>query len=76
MKKIWNGLKKGFWAYTHFMGMILTFVLTFIMYFVVVPPFSLIRFSDPLRKKWNDNESYWEDKKPLDTSLEGMKRLF
>jgi hypothetical protein len=47
-----------------------------VIYFLIVPIFSLMRFSDPLKLKLKKNSSsYWENKKEIDTSLEKMKQL-
>ncbi len=52
-------------------------VLLTVMYFVLLPPFSLIvRRSDPLRKKLHVDGTYWEDHKHRDATLERMKRPF
>jgi hypothetical protein len=58
------------------MGRVQTFILMTIIYFLVVPIFSLVRFSDPLKLKLNKKStSYWETKKEIDTSLEKMKQM-
>jgi hypothetical protein len=58
------------------MGRIQTFILMTIIYFLIVPFFSLVRFSDPLKLKLKKKStSYWETKKEVDTSLEKMKQL-
>jgi hypothetical protein len=58
------------------MGRIQTFILMTIIYFLIVPIFSLVRFSDPLKLRLKKKSaSYWETKKEIDTSLEKMKQL-
>jgi hypothetical protein len=58
------------------MGRVQTFILMTIIYFLIVPFFSLVRFSDPLKLKLKKKStSYWETKKEIDTSLEKMKQL-
>ncbi len=58
------------------MGRIQTFILMMIVYFLIVPIFSLVRFSDPLKLRLKKKStSYWETKKEIDTSLEKMKQL-
>jgi hypothetical protein len=58
------------------MGRVQTFILMTIIYFLIVPIFSLVRFSDPLKLRLKKNfTSYWETKKEIDTSLEKMKQL-
>ena len=58
------------------MGRIQTFILMTIVYFLIVPIFSLVRFSDPLKLRLKKKStSYWETKNEIDTSLEKMKQL-
>jgi hypothetical protein len=58
------------------MGRVQTFILMTIIYFLVVPIFSLVRFSDPLKLRLKKKStSYWETKKEIDTSLEKMKQM-
>ncbi len=53
-----------------------TNVMMTVIYFLFVPIFSLIRFTDPLKLRLKKNAStYWEPKKEIDTSLERMKQL-
>jgi hypothetical protein len=53
-----------------------TVILMSIIYFLIVPFFSLIRLSDPLKKKIKKKcDSYWEPKKDIDISIDNMKRL-
>jgi hypothetical protein len=53
-----------------------TFILISLMYFLIIPFFSLIRLSDPLKiKPDKKSKSYWEPKKTVDTSINGMKKL-
>ena len=62
--------------FANFMGRIQTFILMTIIYFLIVPFFSLMRFSDPLKLKLKkESATYWEPKKPVDTSLERMRQL-
>ena len=58
------------------MGKIQTFILMTIIYFLIVPLFSLVRLSDPLKLRLKKNDAtYWENKREIDTSLEKMKQL-
>jgi hypothetical protein len=53
-----------------------TFVLMSIIYFLIVPFFSLVRLSDPLKIKIKKKtDSYWEPKKEMDVSIDRMKNL-
>jgi len=53
-----------------------TFILMSVIYFLLVPFFSLIRFSDPLKLKIKEKkDSYWEPKKEIDVSFDRMKHL-
>ncbi|MBN2134617.1 MAG: hypothetical protein JW737_02705 [Acidobacteria bacterium] len=76
LKKIFSPLWKGYLAFGHFMAPKITFLLVSIIYFIFVPIFSLIRFTDPLKMKLQEGGSYWLEKKPIDTSINGMKRLY
>lgn len=60
-----------------FIGMIMTTIMLTVLFIVLLPIFSLIvRLGDPLRKKVNSSDSYWEDYKPHEPTLERMKRPF
>jgi hypothetical protein len=53
-----------------------TVILMSIIYFLIVPFFSLIRFSDPLKIKIKKKrDSYWEPKEEIDISVDNMKHL-
>lgn len=57
-------------------GLVMSTILLTVMYFVLLPVFSLIvRRQDPLRKKLG-GPTYWEDYKPHEPSLERMRRPF
>ena len=59
------------------LGTCLTFFVLTLMYFLVLPVFSLIRFRDPLRLKLLGNdETYWEDHRHHESTLERSQRLF
>ncbi len=59
------------------LGTCLTFLVLTLMYFLVLPVFSLIRFSDPLQLKLLGNdETYWEDHRHHESTLERSQRLF
>jgi hypothetical protein len=72
--------KSGFMSkwkrFANRMGRIQTFILMSVIYFLIVPIFSLVRFSDPLKLKLKKKAAtYWEPKQPVDTSLESMRQL-
>lgn len=57
-------------------GIAVSTVMLTVLYFVLLPVFSLIvRRKDPLRKKLGGT-TYWEDYKPCEHSLERMQRPF
>lgn len=57
-------------------GIAVSTVLLTLLYFVLLPIFSLIvRRNDPLRKKLGGT-TYWEDYKPHENTLERMRRPF
>ncbi len=58
------------------MGKVMLPVMLTILFFTVVPIFSLIRFSDPLRRKLLAKGTYWERHKPHEPTLERMRRPF
>lgn len=57
-------------------GTVVTTVLLSVLFFLLLPVFSLIRFKDPLRLKLGTQQSYWEDHKVEEISLERMRRIF
>ena len=57
-------------------GIFQTWLIVTAVYVVVVPVFSLKRFTDPLRLRLR-GDSYWEPRKPLDKlSLDRFHRPF
>ena len=57
-------------------GFVTVPLLLTILYFVLLPVFSLIRFKDPLRLKLRRGDSYWEPHTPIDATIERMQRPF
>ncbi|MEK7484413.1 MAG: hypothetical protein AABZ60_08790 [Planctomycetota bacterium] len=58
------------------LGKINTFILMTVLYFTVIMLFSLIRFTDPLRKKLSKSrDSYWEEYRQREFKLENYYRL-
>jgi hypothetical protein len=57
-------------------GLVVTPVLFTVLFIVVLPVFSLIRLGDPLRLRKSNRETYWEDPKPHEPTLERMMRPF
>ncbi len=59
------------------MGMVMSTIALTLMFFVLLPVFSLVvRVGDPIRKKLSDGETYWEDYRPHEATLERMQRQF
>lgn len=57
-------------------GIMMSTILLTLLYFILLPVFSLIvRRHDPLRKKLG-GQSYWEDYKPHEPTIERMRRPF
>ena len=57
-------------------GMVMSTILLTLVFVLVLPPFALIvRMGDPLRKRLG-GDTYWEDYKPHEPTLERMRRLF
>lgn len=58
-------------------GIVMTTIMLSVLYFVLLPIFSLVvRWGDPLRKKNHTSGTYWEDYKPHEPTLERMQRPF
>ena len=58
-------------------GMVMSTIGLTVMFFVLLPVFSLVvRTGDPIRKRLSADESYWEDYKPHEATLERMQRQF
>lgn len=58
-------------------GIVMSTVMLSLVFFVVLPVFSLIvRRSDPMRRAFRAEGSYWEPHKQVEPSLERLKRLF
>ena len=59
-----------------FLGGIATTVGLTVLFVLFLPFFTLIRFSDPLRRKLRAHGSYWEPHKPHEATLERCERPF
>ncbi|UCF32729.1 MAG: hypothetical protein JSV78_10385, partial [Phycisphaerales bacterium] len=57
-------------------GIFVSTIVMTLLFVVVLPVFSLIRFSDPLRKKLHKEGTYWEEAKPYEPTIERMTRPF
>lgn len=66
----------GWMTAAMYLGIVMSTLMLSVLYFVLLPVFSLIRLKDPLRLKLKTGGSYWEPHTPADTSLERMKRPF
>ena len=67
----------GWMSVATWIGLIVSTVLLTVLFFVLLPVFSLVvRAGDPLRKKLTAGGTYWEDCKPHDHTLEELRRLF
>lgn len=59
------------------MGLVMTTILLTVLFVVLLPVFSLVvRLGDPMRKRLNGTDTYWEDFQPHEATLERMRRLF
>ena len=59
------------------LGTVMTFVMLSVLFVVLLPFFSLIRLTDPLRRKLRGpGESYWEDHRHHDSTLDRCARPF
>lgn len=57
-------------------GKIMLPVFLTLAFFILLPPFSLIRLADPLRLKLKKDGTYWERHKPHEATIERMMRPF
>lgn len=69
LKNFWQGWKK----FAHKLGVVQTYIIITLFYWLIVPFFSLIRLQNPLRLRQSSNRSYWLERKPADHSLERAK---
>ena len=69
---------KPWMAMGMFLGGIMTVVLMTVLYFVVVPVFSLIRLKDPLRMRRtrSPDESFWEPHRNSEPTVERFSKPF
>lgn len=72
-RQIWEGWKK----IAHKLGIINTYILLTVVYFLVIPVFALIAGKKRLRLKLEPGAaSYWEDVKPLSNTMKDASRPF
>jgi len=71
------------WVYVFWMtvtvpvGIVVSTVLLTLLFLIVLPIFVVIvRAGDPLRKRLTPDDTYWEDHKPYEPTLERMRRMF
>jgi hypothetical protein len=57
-------------------GVMMTIVMLTLLFFVFLPVFTLVRFSDPLRLRRRGATTYWEDARPHEATLERMMHPF
>ena len=69
LKRLWQGWKK----FAHKLGVIQTYIIITLFYWIIVPIFSLIRFQNPLRLRQPDGRSFWIERKPIDNTMERAK---
>jgi hypothetical protein len=59
-----------------YLGMVMTTLMLSVLFFVLLPVFSLIRLKDPLRLKLKRSDSYWEEPTPHEATIDRMRRPF
>lgn len=69
--RLWEGWKR----LARIIGHYQTKILLTIIYFLVIPFFSLIRFKDPLRKA-HSTGSMWSGRSRKDDLAESFRRMF
>ena len=75
MKRFALNAYKVWKAAAHKIGKFQTLLIMTVLFFVIVPVFSLVRLKDPLRKRLG-GDSYWESKKNEEQTLERYRRPF
>jgi hypothetical protein len=60
----------------YYVGTVTSFLLLSVLYFAVLPVFSLIRLTDPLRLRLSSSGTYWEKPTEHEATLERMSRPF
>ena len=67
----------GWMTVAMYLGTVVTFALLSVLFIVLLPIFSLIRFADPLRLRLlGPGASYWEDHRHHESTLERTIRPF
>lgn len=59
-----------------YIGIGMTTLMLSLLFIILLPVFSLIRFKDPLRLKMKSAGSYWEDPTPHEATLDRTRRQF
>ncbi len=74
MRRIWIGWK----SYAQGMGDYQSRILLILFYFIIVTPFAILvrLFSDPLRIRSTQNQSYWLPRPQASTDVEEARRQF
>jgi len=61
----------------NYIGIVMSTILLTLMFVLLLPIFSIVvRRTDPLRKRLRAGDTYWEDYKPHEATLERLKRPF
>ena len=70
MKKLWEHWKK----FAHKLGVAQTYVIVTLLYWLIIPFFSLIRLQNPLRLRLPKDGSFWIERAPKPNVLERAKQ--
>ncbi len=70
LERFWQGWKRV----AHKIGVAQTYVIITLLYWLIVPVFSLIRLQNPLRLRQSGDRSFWIDRKPTGNSLDRAKQ--
>ena len=57
-------------------GKVMLPVFLTLVFFILLPVFTLVRLADPLRMKLTKEATYWEPHKPHEATVERMLRPF
>jgi hypothetical protein len=69
MKSVWRSFLRGWKAFWSPVGKFQTLLILSVIYWVVLPIFSLVRFKDPLRKR-REGDSFWTARRPLELDVD------
>lgn len=76
MREVLARLARGWKSFAHRLGRVQSTLLLGLVYLFVIPPFSLVRWKDPLRRELDESGGFWEPMEPVDDDAEDAARRF